>query len=316
MSTASERTSSAISLASSDWAASRSSPEPIATGRLGMISSNPVRLEDSRASAWRRSRSGRPPHAAGEVDDPMAASLEREHDRRASHHLVVRVGREMQEGPPDGRIASDAARAPDHSRALSLFLPGHRPVNELLLARHGETEWSATGRHTSRTDLPLTGNGRQIAGLLAPRLADRRFALVLTSPLRRAIETCELAGLGDEAQARDDLREWDYGDYEGITTAEIQRRRPGWSLWRDGCPNGEVAAEVGTRADRVIAEVRAAPADSIAFGHGHMLRVLAARWLGLAPEDGALFALATGTLSRLGYEHGAGVIRSWSERPG
>ncbi len=189
-------------------------------------------------------------------------------------------------------------------------------MNELLLARHGETEWSAGGRHTSRTDLPLTGNGRQLAGRLAPRLADRRFALVLTSPLRRAVETCELAGLGAKAQVREELREWDYGDYEGITTAEIQRRRPGWSLWRDGCPNGEVAAEVGTRADRVIAEVRAAPADSIAFGHGHMLRVLAARWLGLAPENGALFALATGTLSTLGYEHGTAVIWSWSELPG
>ena len=189
-------------------------------------------------------------------------------------------------------------------------------MNELVLARHGETEWSASGRHTSRTDLPLTGNGRRLARRLAPRLAERRFALVLTSPLRRAVETCELAGLGEEAQARDQLREWDYGDYEGITTAEIQRRRPGWSLWRDGCPNGEIAAEVGARADRVIAEVRAAPADSIAFGHGHMLRVLAARWLGLAPEDGALFALATGTLSTLGYERDAAVIRSWSELPG
>ncbi len=189
-------------------------------------------------------------------------------------------------------------------------------MNELLLARHGETEWSAERTAQSRTDLPLTGNGRQLAGRLAPRLADRRFALVLTSPLRRAVETCELAGLGAEAQVREELREWDYGDYEGITTAEIQHRRPGWSLWGDGCPNGEVAAEVGTRADRVIAEVRAAPADSIAFGHGHMLRVLAARWLGLAPEDGALFALATGTLSTLGYEHGAPVIWSWSERPG
>jgi broad specificity phosphatase PhoE len=222
----------------------------------------------------------------------------------------------MQEGPPDGRIASDVARpAPDHSLALSLFPPGRRPVNELLLARHGETEWSASGRHTSRTDLPLTGNGRQLAGRMAPRLADRRFALVLTSPLRRAVETCELASLGNEAQVREELREWDYGDYEGITTAEIQHRRPGWSLWRDGCPNGEVAAEVGTRADRVIAEVRAAPADSIAFGHGHMLRVLAARWLGMAPENGALFALGTGTLSTLGYEHGTAVIWSWNELP-
>ena len=186
-------------------------------------------------------------------------------------------------------------------------------MNELLLARHGETEWSANGRHTSRTDLPLTDNGRRLAALLAPRLGDRRFGLVLTSPLRRAVETCQLASLGEEAQVRDELREWDYGDYEGVTTAEIQRRRPGWSLWRDGCPNGEVAADVGARADRVIAEARAARADAIAFGHGHMLRVLAARWLGLAPEDGRLFALVTGTLSRLGYEHDTAVILSWDE---
>jgi probable phosphoglycerate mutase len=195
--------------------------------------------------------------------------------------------------------------------------PGGRArSNELLLARHGETEWSATGRHTSRTDLPLTANGRRLAGQLASHLAARRFALVLTSPLRRAVETCELAGLRAEAQVRDELREWDYGDYEGLTTAEIQDRRPGWSLWRDGCPNGEVAAEVGARADHVIAEVRAGDGDSIAFGHGHMLRVLAARWLGLAPAEGALFALATGTVSTLGYEHDAPVIRSWSEPPG
>ena len=186
-------------------------------------------------------------------------------------------------------------------------------MNELLLVRHGETEWSASGRHTSRTDLPLTANGRRLARRLAPRLGDRRFALVLTSPLRRAVETCELAGLGDQAEVREQLREWDYGDYEGITTAQIQRQRPGWSLWRDGCPNGETAAGVGARADSVIAEVRAARADSVVFGHGHMLRVLAARWLGLAPQDGALFALATGTLSRLGYEHGTAVILSWSE---
>ncbi len=188
-------------------------------------------------------------------------------------------------------------------------------MNELLLARHGETEWSADGRHTSRTDLPLTDNGRRLARRLAPRLADRRFALVLTSPMRRTVETCELAGLGEEAEIRDQLREWDYGDYEGITTAEIQQRRPGWSLWRDGCPNGEVAAEVGARADGVITEVRAAHADAVLFGHGHMLRVLAARWLGLAPADGSLFALGTGTLSTLGYEREAAVILSWSELP-
>ena len=137
----------------------------------------------------------------------------------------------------------------------------------------------------------------------------------MSSPLRRAVQTCELAGLGAKAQIRDHLREWDYGDYEGLTTPEIQRRRPGWSLWRDGCPNGETAADVAARADRVIAEVRGADGNAIAFGHGHMLRVLAARWLGLPPEDGALFALATGTLSRLGYEHETPVILSWSELP-
>jgi broad specificity phosphatase PhoE len=243
----------------------------------------------------------------------MAASLERKHDRRAAQQLIVRVGGEMQEGPPGRRIALDAARpAPGHSLPPSLF---PRVVNELLLARHGETEWSLNGRHTGRTDLPLTENGRQLALRLAPRLEGQTFALVLTSPLRRAIETCELAGLGARAQIRDDLREWDYGDYEGLTTAEIRRRRPGWSLWSDGCPNGEVAAEVGARADRVIAEARAADAGSIAFGHGHMLRALAARWLGLEPERGALFALATGTLSTLGYERDTAVIRSWSELP-
>jgi len=188
--------------------------------------------------------------------------------------------------------------------------------HELLLARHGETEWSASGRHTSRTDLPLTADGRRLAQRLAPRLSERRFALVLTSPLRRAVETCKLAGLEEQAQVQEDLREWDYGDYEGLTTAEIHRQRPGWGLWRDGCPNGETSADVGARADRVLGEVRAADGDAVAFGHGHMLRVLAARWLGLPPEDGALFALGTGTLSTLGYEHGTAVIRSWSELPG
>jgi broad specificity phosphatase PhoE len=186
---------------------------------------------------------------------------------------------------------------------------------ELLVARHGETEWSVTGRHTGRTDLPLTEAGRRRARSLGGTLRNRSFELVLTSPLRRAIETCELAGLAQQAQVRDDLREWDYGDYEAITTAEIRERRPGWSLWRDGCPNGEIAADVGARADRVLAEVGAADGDSIAFGHGHMLRVLAARWLGLPPEDGALFTLGTGALSLLGYEHDLPVIVRWNLTP-
>jgi broad specificity phosphatase PhoE len=185
-------------------------------------------------------------------------------------------------------------------------------VAELLLVRHGETEWSIRGRHTGRTDLPLTEDGRRRARNLGGLIAGRSFALVLTSPLRRAMQTCELVGLGDAAQIRDDLHEWDYGDYEGITTAEIQERRPGWSLWRDGCPNGEKAADVGERADRVIAEVRAASGDVIAFGHGHMLRVLGARWVGLAPSDGRLLTLGTGALCTLGYEHDLPVVVNWN----
>ncbi len=144
-------------------------------------------------------------------------------------------------------------------------------------------------------------------------LGDRPFALVLTSPLRRAAETCELAGLGKAAQAHDDLREWDYGEYEGLTTPQIQQRRPGWSLWRDGAPGGETAADVGERADRLIAEVRGGTGDAIAFGHGHMLRVLGARWVGLPPEDGGLLALGTGALCTLGYEHDLPVICRWNE---
>ena len=189
-------------------------------------------------------------------------------------------------------------------------------MGELVLARHGETEWSLSGRHTGNTDLPLTDRGRSRASALRPLLANRSFAFVLTSPLRRAVETCELAGLGDRAQVRDDLREWDYGEYEGLTTAEIHERRSDWSLWRDGCPGGEVAADVGERSDRIVAEVRSAEGDAIAFGHGHMLRVLAARWLNRPPEDGGLLALATGALCVLGYEHDLPVIVQWNIQAG
>jgi broad specificity phosphatase PhoE len=195
-------------------------------------------------------------------------------------------------------------------------MPAPPPSAELWLVRHGETEWSANGRHTGRTDLPLTERGRRRARALAARLADRRFGLVLTSPLRRAIETSELAGLGERAQPRDDLREWDYGDYEGVTTAEIHEQRPGWSLWRDGCPSGEAAADVGQRADRVVAEVRAAHGDAVVFGHGHMLRVLTARWLDLPGANGAFFALDTGALCTLGYEHEAPAIWLWNQPAG
>ncbi len=189
-------------------------------------------------------------------------------------------------------------------------------MGELLLARHGQTEWSANGRHTGRTDLPLTGAGRRRASQLGRMLAGRSFGLVLSSPLRRAVETCELAGLADDAELRDDLHEWDYGDYEGLTTPQIRQRRPGWSLWRDGSPHGETAAHVGARADHLIAEVRATEGDAIAFGHGHMLRVLGARWVGLSPEDGGLLALGTGSLCTLGYEHELPVVVHWNRQPG
>jgi probable phosphoglycerate mutase len=188
----------------------------------------------------------------------------------------------------------------------------HAPLAQVLLARHGETEWSATLKHTSRTDIPLTDTGREQARRLAPALAGRDLGLVLTSPLSRAIETCRLAGLGDAAQVRDDLREWDYGDYEGITTAEIREQRPDWFLWRDGCPGGETAAEVGVRADRIVAELRGVDGDAAVFAHGHLLRVLAARWLGLPPERGASLALSTGTISVLGWERETPVVWEWN----
>ncbi len=158
----------------------------------------------------------------------------------------------------------------------------------------------------------MTEDGRSQASALREVLQAWQFVLVLTSPLSRAAETCPLAGLGDVAQVRDDLMEWDYGDYEGRTTAEIREERPGWTLWRDGVPNGETAAEVGARADRVLAEVRAAGGDVAVFAHGHLLRVLAARWLGLEPANGRLFALDTATLSVLGHARETAVIRRWN----
>jgi broad specificity phosphatase PhoE len=184
---------------------------------------------------------------------------------------------------------------------------------EVVLARHGETEWSRSGRHTGRTDVPLTEAGMRHARLLGPRLAGRRFAAVFTSPLARAIETCRLAGLGDRAQVRDELLEWDYGEYEGITTPEIRERRPAWSLWRDGCPGGEDPAQVGERVDRLIAELRGLDGDAALFAHGHVLRVLGARWAGLGPEAGALLALSTATLSVLGHEREVSVVRLWND---
>lgn len=177
----------------------------------------------------------------------------------------------------------------------------------LTLVRHGETEWSRTHRHTGRTDLPLEPAGEQEARATAQPLADLQPALVLSSPLSRARETATLAGFGAETGTElaldPDLMEWDYGDYEGKTTASIQAERPGWLLFRDGCPQGEDAAQVGTRADRIVARVRSVDADVLLFSHGHFCRVLAARWLGLPAEHGRYFTLSTAAISVLGYEH-------------
>jgi broad specificity phosphatase PhoE len=183
---------------------------------------------------------------------------------------------------------------------------------EVVLVRHGETEWSRAGKHTGSTDVPLTKRGREQAAVLARVLQDRAFELVLTSPLVRAAETARLAGFGELTQTRDELREWDYGAYEGRTTPDIREERAGWSLWRDGVPGGESAAEVGARADRVIDDLRALTGDALVFAHGHLLRVLAARWLGLEPSEGRFLALDPATISVLGHERETPVIRVWN----
>jgi probable phosphoglycerate mutase len=190
-----------------------------------------------------------------------------------------------------------------------------RRMSELWLIRHGETEWTVSGAHTGRTDIPLTATGRQQASAIGRWLAGREFSLVLVSPLQRARETCRLAGYAAAAQIDSSLREWDYGEDEGRTTAEIQRADPGWSLWDDGPHNGETVEQVGARADAVIARAVSAPGDVALFAHGHLLRILAARWLGLAPSAGRLFALSTATVSTLGYERDTRVITRWNLSP-
>ena len=193
-----------------------------------------------------------------------------------------------------------------------------RDMGELILIRHGETEWSRTGRHTGRTDVPLTDAGLAAAARLAPALAGRPLAAAFSSPASRARVTAELAGLA--ARVDPDLQEWDYGGYEGLTSAQIGASRPGWSLWRDGiipgdaAHPGETVEQVGARADAVLNRVRAlvAHGDVALVAHGHLLRVLTARWLGLAADDGRLFRLDTGTMSRLGTEHDDPVISSWN----
>lgn len=184
-------------------------------------------------------------------------------------------------------------------------------AGELWVARHGETEWSAAGRHTGRTDVPLTDVGHRQALALQPMLSAHRFALVLASPLQRARATAEDAGFA-AAESDDDLAEWDYGDYEGRTTAEIRRDRPGWVVWRDGCPGGESIDSLGARTDRVIARARSVDGDTLVFAHGHLLRVLAARWIGLPPADGALLGLDPAGIGVLGWEREQPVVRRWN----
>ena len=183
--------------------------------------------------------------------------------------------------------------------------------SEIWLVRHGETEWSRSGQHTSRTDLPLTPEGVRQAESLNRMLTGRSFALVLSSPMKRAMETCRMVGLTPEISQ--DLVEWDYGDYEGLTTPEIQKQVPGWTVWTGASPNGETVDQVAARADLVIARALSAQGDVALFGHGHLLRILAARWVGLDPSGGRLLALSTASLSVLGHERETRVIRLWNQ---
>ena len=190
------------------------------------------------------------------------------------------------------------------------------PGAEVVLVRHAETDWSLAGRHTGRTDIPLTEGGRSAAAGLAAVLEADRFARVLVSPSRRAQETCELAGLGDMSEVRHDLLEWDYGAYEGLTTLQIRAERSDWDLWRDGCPGGESAADVGARADRVIGELRRLGGVAAVFSHGHLLRVLGARWADLPPQAGARLGLSPGGVCLLGHERSTPIIARWNEAAG
>jgi broad specificity phosphatase PhoE len=187
------------------------------------------------------------------------------------------------------------------------------PTWRVVLVRHGETEWSRDGRHTGRTDIPLTEQGREDARRLAVALQGWQFARVLVSPLQRAVETCALAGLGEGAELRPELMEWDYGDYEGLTYAEIRASRPDWNLWRDGCPGGEMPEDVGRRVDPLVAELRDAGADIALFAHGHVLRVLGSRWIDQPPAQGAHLGLSTASVSLLGNEREAPTIHRWND---
>ena len=186
------------------------------------------------------------------------------------------------------------------------------PEQKVYLLRHGETEWSLNGRHTGVTDIPLTENGRKLARQLRPILAREKFVMVLTSPLQRARETCELAGLGTLASVDRDLMEWNYGEYEGLTTEQIRQTRPDWSVFRDGCPGGESPLQVSVRADRIISRVRTVDGNVALFSHGHILRVLAARWISLSASYGENFLLDTATLNVLGYYRESPAFKIWN----
>jgi broad specificity phosphatase PhoE len=186
------------------------------------------------------------------------------------------------------------------------------PSQQIYLIRHGETEWSLSGQHTGTTDIPLTENGRKVARLLEPVLAKETFALVLTSPLERARETCELAGLGARGEIDSDLMEWNYGQYEGLTPKQIRAQAPEWMLFNEGCPGGESPEQIGARVDRVIARVRAVEGHVALFAHGHIFRVFAARWLGLPATAGCHFLLDTATLNILGYYRGIPAVKRWN----
>jgi probable phosphoglycerate mutase len=185
-------------------------------------------------------------------------------------------------------------------------------TQEVFAIRHGETEWSLSGQHTGVTDLPLTENGRAVARLLGPLLARESFAQVLTSPLRRARETSELAGLGERAVIEPDLKEWNYGEYEGLTGEQIREKRPDWLIFRDGAPGGETPAQVGARVDRVLARIREVPGNVVLFAHGHVLRVLVARWIGLPVAAGQHFLLGPATLNVLGSYGDSPAVRIWN----
>jgi len=183
---------------------------------------------------------------------------------------------------------------------------------DVVLVRHGETEWSLSGQHTGRTDIPLTERGRQQARLLEPLLSTANFALVLSSPLRRARETCELAGLGPRMQLEPDLMEWNYGEYEGLTSKQIKRTAPNWMVFTDGCPGGETPEQVGARVDRLIDRIRPVAGRVALFAHGHLLRVFVARWIGFPPSAGQHFLLDTSTVGVLGYYQGVPAVKRWN----